>query len=294
MALSSRPARAEGCGASAAAHFFAQRGFCLVEGLLRPEQLELLRDECDELKVGLERRGGDLSEEQCVLDVPPQGVPPEADPARTDSAAYLQYRAFRQERAAAGKGSSDPIAELILQILPAAAARALGCNDYERQQIRLFNEHYVVKPAKVGGRFDWHTDIAHQQEAAAALLSSDPVTEPLPEYISVWCPLDDVTEANGCLVLLPKDAPQPPDASPDLPASDHTRQWLEKAPESVHLHVCAGTAVLFSSRLWHCSEANLSAGDRRVYYAQYSQGPIGGEASPLSLAVRTRAQGHPP
>jgi ectoine hydroxylase-related dioxygenase (phytanoyl-CoA dioxygenase family) len=182
-----------------------------------------------------------------------------------------------------------------------------------------------VKPAQGAGWFGWHTDAAHQHEAMAALLPREPSEhttvaalqsgerraevlsghqtaaalqsdEPrgpstLPEYVSFWCPLDDITEDNGCLLLLPFDAPQPPGASPDLPASEPALDWLQgeaAAPHVLSMNVRAGTAVLFSSQLWHCSKPNVSGRDRRVFYAQYSVGAVGGEASPLSLAVRTQ------
>ena len=69
----------------------------------------------------------------------------------------------------------------------------------------LFNEHFVLKPAQRAGPFAWHTDGAHQLEALLALGDAAAA----PEYVSVWCALDDITEANGPLVLLPRDAPQP-------------------------------------------------------------------------------------
>jgi len=93
----------------------------------------------------------------------------------------------------------------------------------------------------------------------------------------------------GCLRLLPSDAPQPPSAAADAPASEATLRWLEEEGEALAVDVCAeaGDAVLFSSRLWHCSGPNRTGADRRVYYGQYSRGAIGGDA-PLCLAVRTR------
>ena len=48
-----------------------------------------------------------------------------------------------------------------------------------------------------------------------------------------------------------------------------------------------GDVVVFSSRVWHCSEPNSSSTDRRVFYAQFSRGVLGGAASPLGLAIRT-------
>lgn len=47
------------------------------------------------------------------------------------------------------------------------------------------------------------------------------------------------------------------------------------ASRSLVLEVPAGGAVVFSSRLWHCSGPNGTDRVRRVFYAQYSEKPIG-------------------
>ena len=82
--------------------------------------------------------------------------------------------------------------------------------------VYLFNEHFVVKPPGAG-RFAWHTDAAHQLEAVLAL-SASPASHQLAEYASAWIALDDVDASNGQLLLLPRDAPQPPGARPLEPA----------------------------------------------------------------------------
>jgi len=109
-----------------------------------------------------------------------------------------------------------------------------------------------------------------------------------PEYVSVWCALDDIDRTNGCLVILPGDAPQPPHAWHE-PASPACSEWLDGRSKRHSLAGCvaAGTAIVFSSRLWHCSEPNRAERDRRAFYAQYSLGAIGGESDPFVLAVRT-------
>jgi len=140
---------------------FSKRGFCVVEGLLGHEHIATLRRECDALKARLESRGGDLIEEQCVLDVPPQGVPAEGDAARTSAPAYMLHRGL-PGAADSSAAARRTLAELILQILPTAAADALAGTQAERSRTCLFNEHYVVKPKRIAGPFAWHTDGALQ------------------------------------------------------------------------------------------------------------------------------------
>lgn len=52
------------------------------------------------------------------------------------------------------------------------------------------------------------------------------------------------------------------------------------------LEVPAGGAVVFSSRLWHCSGPNGTDRARRVFYAQFSEEPITDGAMMLSLTAR--------
>jgi Phytanoyl-CoA dioxygenase (PhyH) len=73
-----------------------------------------------------------------------------------------------------------PVLDLMAQI----AQAALG------DTVHLFNEQYVVKGAEQGMKFGWHQDsgyigYAHQP------------------YLTCWIALDDMTEANGTVYLLP-------------------------------------------------------------------------------------------
>jgi ectoine hydroxylase-related dioxygenase (phytanoyl-CoA dioxygenase family) len=47
--------------------------------------------------------------------------------------------------------------------------------------------------------------------------------EEVPPYVSVWCALDDVSEENGCLYILPYPALPDPSATPPRTNVDHTR-----------------------------------------------------------------------
>src|SRR5262249_56781665 len=54
----------------------------------------------------------------------------------------------------------------------------------------LFNDQYVVKGAESGTEFAWHQDSGY-------------VGYPHAPYLTCWCALDDVNEANGTIYLLP-------------------------------------------------------------------------------------------
>ena len=70
--------------------------------------------------------------------------------------------------------------DLMVQI----AQAALGDTVY------LFNEQYVVKAAEQGMPFSWHQD-------------SGFIGYPHRPYLTCWIALDDMTEANGTVYLLP-------------------------------------------------------------------------------------------
>jgi ectoine hydroxylase-related dioxygenase (phytanoyl-CoA dioxygenase family) len=102
-------------------------------------------------------------------------------------------------------------------------------------------------------------------------------------YASFWCPLDDVSPANGTLTLVPWHGEARADSDLDAvdPASDPAT--------AVTVTLRAGDAVLFDSTVWHRSGPNATDADRRVLYAQYSAQPVTphgtGGRSPLRFAV---------
>jgi len=127
------------------------------------------------------------------------------------------------------------------------------------ESVFLFNEHFVIKPAYSPIQFSWHTDENEQLAGLSTLNTKD-----ILEYVSIWVALDDTNSLNGGLVVMDGD--------------DKTKE----------LEVEAGSAILFSSKLLHCSRPNQTAASRRVYYAQFSAHPILGRNSkfPLCFAVR--------
>lgn len=126
----------------------------------------------------------------------------------------------------------------------------------------LFNEQFVVKGPRSGAPFAWHQDSGYVGFDHAA-------------YLSVWIALDDITEDNGPVYLLPRDLDREGHVDP------HT--WDETQRENVGYHgteagtpalVPAGGVVVFSSLTLHRSSANQTDAPRRAYLAQYSTTPI--------------------
>ena len=126
----------------------------------------------------------------------------------------------------------------------------------------LFNEQFVVKGAGTGASFAWHQD--------GAYVGFDHVP-----YLTVWMAIDDATEENGCVYLLPRNLEKNPGIDP--------HEWLEESNElngyfgvdgGIPMQCAAGTIVIFSSLTLHRSGPNSTPNRRRAYIAQYSPRPI--------------------
>jgi ectoine hydroxylase-related dioxygenase (phytanoyl-CoA dioxygenase family) len=129
-------------------------------------------------------------------------------------------------------------------------------------EVFLFQEQFVIKGAEVGMTFAWHQD--------GGWFAPD-----CPPYVSVWLALDDMTEENGTIYVLPQTRMQ-------------KRGWLEhrvdpktndrigyEGPDPGEpVFVPAGSLAVFSHQTLHRSGANTTQKMRRVYLAQYSCAPI--------------------
>jgi ectoine hydroxylase-related dioxygenase (phytanoyl-CoA dioxygenase family) len=135
--------------------------------------------------------------------------------------------------------------------MAAICRRVLGSEAY------LFWEQYVIKAADPDTAFAWHQDSGYVHE------DHDP-------YLTCWIALDDVTEENGSVYLLPY-------------SRSGIRSYVKHVPVSTGDQVCyfgsdpgqpvvvpAGSIVCFSSTVIHRSGPNLTDQLRRVYLLQYS------------------------
>lgn len=163
------------------------------------------------------------------------------------------------------------VSDLMLQI----AQAALGDTVY------LFNEQYVVKAAERGMKFGWHQDSGFIPYAHRP-------------YLTCWIALDDVTEANGTVYLLPYSRAGTRDVV------EHVREeetndmvgYFGDDPGDPVL-VPAGSIACFSSTVFHRSGPNTTDRMRRVYLAQYSSEPIPNDdgSGPRHLAERLLPRG---
>jgi ectoine hydroxylase-related dioxygenase (phytanoyl-CoA dioxygenase family) len=139
------------------------------------------------------------------------------------------------------------------------------------QDVYLFNEQYVVKSAERGMTFSWH------QDSGFIEYSHRP-------YLTCWITLDEVTEANGTVYLLPYGRAGTRDVVPhELDPVTHDRVGYVGSDPGDPVIAPAGSIACFSSTVLHRSGANTTSQTRRVYLAQYS-------AEPILNAARTQSR----
>jgi ectoine hydroxylase-related dioxygenase (phytanoyl-CoA dioxygenase family) len=175
-------------------------------------------------------------------------------------------------------GESARIRRFLFSDLMAQIARtALGDTVY------LFNEQYVVKAAERGMRFGWHQD-------------SGFIGYPHAPYLTCWIALDDVSEANGTVYLLPYGRAGTRDVVAHV-RDEETNDMIgySGTDPGDPVIVRAGSIACFSSTVFHRSGPNTTDHVRRVYVAQYSAEPVLSDdgARPRHLAEPLLVDGQP-
>lgn len=126
----------------------------------------------------------------------------------------------------------------------------------------LFWEQYVIKAGDPETAFSWHQDSGYVHEDH----------EP---YVTVWIALDDVTEENGPVHLLPYSRSGIRSYVKHIPDPEtNDRVCYFGSDPGVPMTAPAGSVVVFSSVVMHRSGPNLTDRNRRVYIAQYSKDVI--------------------
>ena len=212
---------------------FAEQGYAVFPGALAGEPLEILRAECDAFVAREDARMDALGVDTLGL-----------------SHRGKRYFANECQRVA------PRLRPILFGDAMAEICRAtLGPDAY------FFFDQYVVKGPEGGMPFSWHQDSGY-------VVGNGGPPDHAP-YLTCWCPLDDATEKNGTVRLIPGSH-----RNGILP---HDRQLgsndLVGAPaeaEGVIVEAKAGDVVAFSSLLLHATGANRSDRPRRVYLAQYT------------------------
>lgn len=218
-------------------------GYMVLPGVIDQETLTVLREECSYF----------LGYKDAEMDS--RGVTVEGINHRGNR--YFINNLYRMSKRMHGFLFSPMMAEI--------ATAVLGPDVY------LFNEQWVVKNADQGMKFSWHQDSGYVKR-------SHPDADHAP-YLTCWCTLDDVSEENGTVYLLPHSRAETKDTVVrhiEDPDTHDLVGYSGDDPGDVVV-VPAGSIVCFTSYTLHRSGPNLTDKMRRVYLPQYSSAPIGGD-----------------
>ncbi|MDQ8197682.1 phytanoyl-CoA dioxygenase family protein [Pelagicoccus enzymogenes] len=130
------------------------------------------------------------------------------------------------------------------------------------QTANLFLDQWVIKAAEKGSTFSWHQDSGY-------------IEFPHDPYVTCWTALDDVTEENGTVYLLPYSSigiKTRVDHIKDPEVNDKVG-YFGKDP-GIPVIVPAGSVAVFSSVCFHRSGSNTTPNLRRVLLTQYSKDAI--------------------
>lgn len=212
---------------------FREQGYAVFPGALAGEALALLRGECDAF----------VAREDARMDA--AGVD-------TIGISHRGKRYFANEcQREVPALRSVLFSEAMVDICRAT----LGDTAY------FFFDQYVVKGPEGGLPFSWHQDSGY-------VVGNGGPPDHAP-YLTCWCPLDDATEENGTVRLIPgshRNGILPHDRQPGT--NDLVGAPAES--EGMLVEAKAGDVVAFSSLTLHATGANRSDKARRVYLAQYT------------------------
>jgi ectoine hydroxylase-related dioxygenase (phytanoyl-CoA dioxygenase family) len=131
-------------------------------------------------------------------------------------------------------------------------------HDLVGDDVRLYWDQSVYKKSQKPQEFPWHQDNGYT------------FVEPQ-QYLTLWLPLVDVDEQNGC-----------PWIAPGLHRLGTLDHWvtpiglkcLEDVPAAIPVPARAGDAIVFSSLTPHRTGPNLMTGTvRKAYILQYAHDP---------------------
>jgi len=219
---------------------YRDEGFMVLKSVIPADVLQMLREECSYF----------LGYFDSIMDA--KGVTTEG----------LNHRGKRYFVSNRYRLSSRLWQFLFSPMMAEVAKATVGSTAY------LFNEQWVVKGAEQGMKFSWHQDSGYVKWY-------DPATRH-PPYVTCWVTLDDVSEANGTVYLLPHSRGRTRDR-----IIDHTKEagtndlvgYTGSDPGDPVI-VPAGSIVAFTSYNLHRSGPNTTDKMRRVYLPQYSSHPI--------------------
>ncbi len=129
--------------------------------------------------------------------------------------------------------------------------------------IALFSSHFICKPPGNGKRVPWHEDASYWKQMIAPI-----------EVVTVWLAIDDSTQENGCMLVIPRSHHQgfseyeAVDKARNLFPIEIKRGRFDEA-KALACELRANEASLHHSGLIHGSPANTSSKRRTGYTMRY-------------------------
>jgi len=210
---------------------YREEGFMFLEKALTDEDLEVLRAECSEL----------IRQQDAAMD------------ALGASTLNLSRKNSRYFVFLASK-TRPALSRIIFSDLMERICRAtIG------ETAMLFWEQFVVKGTDpVGASFGWHQDSGYV----------DHMHDP---YVNAWIPLDDVSEENGTISVLPYSrAGTREKVDHRLEPGSSDRIGYFGPDPGIPFIAPAGSIAVFSSLAFHRSGVNRTSHMRRAYAIQFS------------------------
>jgi ectoine hydroxylase-related dioxygenase (phytanoyl-CoA dioxygenase family) len=216
---------------------YRERGFFVLEGVVGHDDLQMLRATCDELVAAQDAAMDRLGVDELEL-------------SRRGSR-YFVFLASKEHKELAPFLFSDMTEQI--------------CRATVGENALLFWEQFVVK----GGRdvakstFSWHQDAGYVDGL------------PVPHYVNAWVALDDVTEDNGTVYLLPyaeAGTRERVEHRIDLESGDRVGYFGDRP--GIPVVAPAGSVAIFSSTTFHRSGANTTDRYRRAYALQFAEAPV--------------------
>lgn len=211
---------------------YHSEGYVILEHFFSPEEVDVLRRACETEIREMDRR----------IDAGDTTVAP------------INHKGKRYFIPHVAQKHRDMSALVFGEKMAAIARMALGDEAY------LFLDQYVVKAADHGMKFSWHQDAGYIKHTRVQ------------PYLTCWIALDDMTEENGTVYILPFSRA----GSRDLVDHEEDEELRDQVgyrgdDPGIPAVVPAGTLVAFTSHTFHRSSSNRSSMMRRAYLVQYSR-----------------------
>jgi ectoine hydroxylase-related dioxygenase (phytanoyl-CoA dioxygenase family) len=228
---------------------YDELGYVIIPDVIPPHELEAIDKEIDRLlaKMEAERRArGEAREAREARAALPSGH-------HEETGSILQL------------GLRSPVCQQV-----AEDGRVMTLiEDVVKPGIAIYSVKLIAKPPFSEIPCHWHQDDAYYVKQAQS-----------ETRMSVWVPLQDAHEQNGCLWIVP--------GSHAWGLQEHAnksygqcRLSMDEAEiqevldkQSVPVPVKAGSAVLFSALLWHGSKGNQTAAVRRAFITSYQEATV--------------------